>query len=84
VKRSAALVALVPAAVVSVTSTRPEPAGAVAVIELALTTVKFVAAVVPNFTAVALLKPEPVIVTAVPPPVGPKAGEIAVTVGATI
>ena len=35
----------------------------------------------PNVTDVALLKPVPVIVTEVPPPTGPVAGETAVMVG---
>ncbi len=48
---SAGEVALVPPAVVTVTSTVPAPAGEVAVIEVALFTVKLVAAVAPNFTA---------------------------------
>ena len=41
-----------------------------------------VAAVVPNFTAVAPVKLVPVIVTLVPPAKGPELGEIPVTVGA--
>ena len=73
--------ALVPPGVVTVTSTAPAvPAGDVAVIEVALTTVKE-ALVPPNFTALALLKLVPVMVTLVPPAVGPLAGVIAVTVG---
>ena len=62
-------------------STVPEPAGLVAVIEVALFTVYGVAGVPPNFTAVTPVKPVPVIVTLVPPPIGPTAGEMAVTVG---
>ena len=81
---SAALVALVPPVVATVTSTVPVPAGAVAVICEALLTVKPVAAVAPNVTAVALLKFEPVMVTLVPPAVGPAVGEMLVTVGAGI
>ena len=51
---SASLIALVPPAVVTVMSTVPAvPAGAVAVIDVALFTVKVVALVAPNFTAVA-------------------------------
>ena len=42
-----------------------------AVIWVPLTTVKLVAAVVPKSTAVAPVKPVPVIVTEVPPAVGP-------------
>ncbi len=57
----------IPAGVVTVTSTVPVPAGLSAVIEVSLTTVTFVAAVVPNSTAVAPVKLVPVIVTSVPP-----------------
>ena len=61
-----------PPGVVTVTSTVPAvTAGAVAVIELALLTVYEVAAVVPNFTVVAPLMLIPVMVTVVPPAVGP-------------
>ena len=60
----------VPAGVVTVTSTVPVPAGLSAVIVVSLTTVTFVAAVVPKSTAVAPVKPVPVIVTKVPPAVG--------------
>ena len=62
-------------------STSPEPAGEVAVIEVAELTVKLVALVVPNFTAVAPVRFVPVIVTAVPPGAGPDVGEIDVTAG---
>ena len=79
---SAAEVAEVPPVVVTVTSTVPVPAGDVAVIEVDETTVKAVAAVVPKFTAVAPVKPVPVMVTAVPPVAGPVAGLTDVTVGA--
>ena len=59
----------------TVTSTVPAaPAGAVAVMEVALLTVKVVAAVAPNFTAVAPVKLVPVTVTEVPPVVGPEVG----------
>ncbi len=58
--------ALVPPGVVTVTSTVPAvPAGAVAVMLVALLTVKLVAAVEPNLTAVAPVKLVPVIVTVV-------------------
>ena len=80
---SAALVALVPPGVVTVTSTVPAvPAGAVAVIWVALLTVKLVAAVAPKLTALAPVKLVPVIVTEVPPAVGPAVGLTPVTVGA--
>ena len=46
------------------------------------TTVKLVAATVPKSTLVAPVKPVPVMVTVVPPPVGPDVGEMLVTVGA--
>src|ERR1700722_7957550 len=64
-------------------STAPLPADDVAVIEVAELTVKLVALVVPNFTAVAPVKLLPVIVTDVPPEAGPVVGEIDVTAGAT-
>jgi hypothetical protein len=64
-----------------VTSTIPEPAGLVAVIEVALFTVYEVAAVLPKVTAVAPVKPVPVIVTELPPRVEPAAGEMPVTAG---
>ncbi len=71
-----------PPPVVTDTPTMPLPAGAVAVIWVALTTVKLVAAVAPKATAVAPVKPVPVITTLVPPPLPPEAGAIPVTVGA--
>jgi hypothetical protein len=75
---SAALVALVPPGVVTVTSTVPVPVGAVAVIVVAFVTAK-VAAEVPKFTALAPLKPVPVIETDVP--FGPEIGLTPVTMG---
>jgi hypothetical protein len=81
VKRSAAETGDVPFAVVTVTSTVPVPADDVAVIEVAELTVKAVALVAPNFTAVAPVKVVPVMVTDVPPATGPVVGEIDVTVG---
>jgi hypothetical protein len=48
---------------------------------VAFTTVRPVAAVPPIVTAVALVKPVPVIVTVCPPANGPEVGLIAVTVG---
>jgi hypothetical protein len=77
-------VADVPPVVVMVTSTVPVPAGERAVIEVAETTVMPVALLLPNFTAVAPVKPVPPIVTSVPPAVGPALGAIDVTVGAAI
>ncbi len=82
-KRSADEVALVPAALATVTSTVPGAAGAVvAVIDVSELTVKVLAAVAPKLTAVALAKPLPVMVTDVPPAVVPAFGLMAVTAGA--
>jgi hypothetical protein len=78
---SAALVALVPPGVVTVTSTVPiVPAGAVAVMLVGLLTVK-VAAVAPKSTAVAPANPLPPTVTDVVPVLGPEVGLRPVTVG---
>ena len=75
------LVALVPPGVVTVTSTVPAtPVGAVAVIWLELFT-ENVAAVPPKLTPVAPVKPVPLIVTVVPPVVGPDVGLTLVTDG---
>ena len=72
-----------PPGVVTVTSTTPAAcAGAVDVIVVALTTLKPVAAVLPNLTAVAPVKFVPVIVTEVPPASGPDVGLSPDTVGA--
>ena len=71
-----------PPAVVTVTCTVPEPTGEVAVIWVAEFIVKLEALAVPNFTAVASVNPVPLIVTVVPPAVGPLVGDIDVTVGA--
>jgi len=73
---------LVPADVITLTFTVPATcAGAVAVLVVALTTVKLVAAVAPNRTAVTPVKFAPVIVTEVPPATGPDVGLSPVTVG---
>ena len=78
-------VALVPPGVVTVTSTVPAvPAGAVAVIWVALLTVTLVAAFEPKLTEAPLTKFVPVIVTMVPPVVGPAVGLMLVTVGAGV
>lgn len=53
----------------------------VAVIFCPLTTVKLVAAIPPMVTPVTVLKERPLMVMVVPPPVGPAAGEILVTLG---
>ncbi len=71
-----------PLGVVTVTSTVPVPAGEVAVIWVALTTVNEPAAVPPNRTALAPEKLVPLMVTLVPPDGGPVFGLTAVTVGA--
>ena len=61
---------------VTVISTVPaEPTGEVAVIEVALFTVYEAAAIMPNFTAVAPVKPVPVIVTGALPPSGRATGD---------
>jgi hypothetical protein len=73
--------ALVPPGVVTVMSTVPVPAGAVAVIWVALLTVNVAAATEPNFTAEAPVRPDPLIVTEVPPAAGPEVGLTAVTAG---
>jgi hypothetical protein len=78
---SAELVLLVPPAVVTVTSTVPVPAGETAVIDVVEFTVKLVAPVEPNFTAVAPVKLVPPIVTDVPPVSKPVVGLRFVTVG---
>jgi hypothetical protein len=80
---SALLVALVPPAVVTVTSsTTPAlPAGEVVVMDVAEVTVKLLAATDPNFTDVALVRSVPVIVTKVPPTILPFAGEMELIVG---
>ncbi|MNE07162.1 hypothetical protein D3C80_997690 [compost metagenome] len=74
-------VVLVPPAVVTRTSTAPVPAGAVAVIDVALLTV-WLAVIPPKVTVVAPARFVPLMVTVVPPPVGPLFGAIDVTVGA--
>ena len=68
---------------VTVTVTAPAlPAGVLAVICVPLTTTTLVAAVAPNVTVAPAAKFAPVIVTAVPPVVGPDAGVTLLTVGA--
>jgi hypothetical protein len=49
---------------------------------VALTTTTLVAGLLPNLTDVGPAKPVPVMVTAVPPAVGPVFGDTEVTVGA--
>ena len=73
--------ALGPPRVTTCTSTVPTPGGEVAVIWVSEATEK-VAGTRPKVTSVAPVKPEPSIVTAVPPVTGPLAGETPVTLGA--
>jgi len=61
-----------------------EPIGAVAVIEVALLTVKLAAPLEPKLTADAPVRLVPVMVTEVPPAVGPVAGETEVTAGGRV
>src|SRR5580704_1308864 len=75
------LVALVPSGVVTRTSTDPEPAGAVAVMVVALLTTKDVAGFTPKATAVAPVKLVPLTVPAVPPDAPPEFGARPPTVG---
>lgn len=81
---SAAEVALVPPVVVTVMSTVPVPTGDVAVMDVSEFMLKVLAAVLPKVTALAPVKPVPVIVTDVPPAAGPDEGAIWVTAGAGI
>ncbi len=68
---------------VTVTLTVPAACvGVMAVIVVALTTFTLVAALPPTLTVAPALKLVPVIVIAVPPPVGPEVGDTLVTVGA--
>lgn len=57
------------------------PAGAVAVIDVSEISENVVALTVPKSTAVAPVRPVPVMVTLVPPSTGPEDGLIAVTTG---
>jgi hypothetical protein len=80
---SAAEVAEVPPAVVTVMFKVPgAPTGATAVMEPSLLTVNEVAAVMPNITLVAPVKPLPLMVTLVPPAVLPVLVASEVTLGA--
>ena len=78
---SAGVTALNPFGVVTVTSTVPAaPAGAVAETEVAEVTLKM-AGTEPKSTAVAPLKPVPVMVTPVPPSLDPDVGLTEITAG---
>jgi hypothetical protein len=71
-----------PLLLVTVAVTAPAAcAGVVAVIVVLLATTTFVAAVPPNVTVAPAAKFVPVIVTAVPPAIGPLLGDTLVTVG---
>src|SRR5450432_3464163 len=71
----------VPLGDVTLTVTAPVPAAVTAVICVSEFTTKLAAAVPPNFTAVAPVKPVPVMTTLVPPLAGPEVGANPVTVG---
>ncbi len=79
---NALLLLAVPPAVVTVTSFSPAlPAGVIAVMEVALTTITLVAETPPTFTLVAPVKLVPLMVIEVPPNVGPDVGLTLVMVG---
>ena len=80
-KWSAELVEDVPVSFVTVMSTVPAvPAGEVAVMEVSETMVKL-AALPAKLAPLASAKPVPVMVTTVPPAIGPATGVIPVTLG---
>jgi hypothetical protein len=81
VNLSAALIPLVSLGVVTVMSTVPTPAGALALIDVGELTVKLLAWSAPKLTPVAPVKSVPVIVELVPPAAGPLFGFTFVTVG---
>jgi hypothetical protein len=73
---------LVAEAVLTVTALTPAaPAGEVAVTVLSESTVTAVAAVVPKFTLRVPIKSAPVMVTTVPPAIGPEVGVMEVITG---
>ena len=79
---NALLLLAVPPAVVTVTSFSPAlPAGVIAVMEVALTTITLVAETPPTFTLVAPVKLVPLMVIEVPPNVVPDVGLTLVMVG---
>src|ERR1700688_3878618 len=78
------LVGLVAPATVTVTSTVPPPGGLLAVHWLVLVQLTLVAATLPNLIVVApavVAKPEPLMVTRVPPAAGPLRGPMLETEG---
>ena len=81
--RSPGTVAVGPFGVVTVTFTVPAPGGETAVTDVLEFTVKLLAAVPPKSTALACPSCTPVIVTVVPPVVGPDVGLMRVTEGTT-
>jgi len=81
VNRSAALVALVPPSVVTMTSTGPVPGGEAATMVVELLMMYESVSADPKATAVAPVRFVPVMVTDVPPPLGPEFGLTEVTLG---
>jgi hypothetical protein len=77
------MVGLVPIGVMTCTATMPAPTGAVAEMVVLETTLKLDDALGPKSTSLAEVKPEPVMVTAVPPPEVTVLGERLVIDGAT-
>ena len=76
-------VPLCPPVLVTTTLTTPAAcAGVVALMDVLLVTETFVAAVAPNVTVAPVEKLVPVMVTFVPPAIGPALGDTPVTVGA--
>ena len=68
---------------VTTTATVPAACAAVvAVMDVLLITVTFVAVVPPSFTVAPDKNPVPIRLTAVPPPADPEVGEMELTVGA--
>jgi hypothetical protein len=79
--------ALVPPGPVTKTETSPPalgPGGTTAFIAVLEATVNEVAGVEPKATAVALVKPEPLMTTVFPPAAGPLVGVTVLTTGAAI
>ena len=74
----------VPSGVVTLMDAGPDPGGVVAVIDVLLMTVKVVAWVSPNVTAVAPIKPRPMIDSTVPPVDEPWAGLFCVPLLTTV
>jgi hypothetical protein len=72
--RSAGVVGLVPAVVVTVTSTVPEPGGEIAKIDPSPNTTNELVVTAPNDTPMAPVNPDPEIATRVPPDAGPEDG----------